>query len=130
MAIQSDARSGARLRASSRPGETTRVEHRLTLSARGPILEWHPTALLVIGDTTRAPKEKETMKLIIPLAIVAALGMSACEVNTPAGPAGPAGAPGAAGSKGSDGAAGVDGATGKAGKPASETIVVVPVPAK
>jgi hypothetical protein len=70
------------------------------------------------------------MKLIVPLAIIVALGLSACEVNTPAGPAGPAGAPGAAGSKGSDGAAGAEGATGKTGKPASETIVVVPVPAK
>jgi hypothetical protein len=86
--------------------------------------------LLVIGDAIGAPKETETMKLIIPLAIVATLGMSACEVNTPAGPAGPAGATGAAGSKGSDGATGAEGATGKAGKPASETIVVVPVPAK
>jgi hypothetical protein len=70
------------------------------------------------------------MKLIIPIAIVVALGLSACEVNTPAGPAGPAGAAGAAGAKGSEGAAGAEGASGKAGKPASETIVVVPVPAK
>jgi hypothetical protein len=70
------------------------------------------------------------MKLIIPIAIVVALGLSACEVNTPAGPAGPAGAPGAAGAKGSEGSAGAEGATGKTGKPASETIVVVPVPAK
>jgi hypothetical protein len=70
------------------------------------------------------------MKLIIPIAIVVALGLSACEVNTPAGPAGPAGAPGAAGAKGSEGAAGAEGASGKTGKPASETIVVVPVPAK
>lgn len=84
-------------------------------------------ALFAIGDETRAPKEKETMKLIIPLAIVAALGMSACEVNTPAGPAG---ATGATGSKGTDGATGAEGEAGKAGKPASETIVVVPVPAK
>jgi hypothetical protein len=86
--------------------------------------------LIVISDAIRAPKEKEPMKLIIPMALVAALGMSACEVNTPAGPAGATGATGASGSKGSDGAAGAEGAAGKAGKPASETIVVVPVPAK
>ena len=73
------------------------------------------------------------MKLIIPLAIVVALGMSACEVNTPAGAPGPAGATGAAGAKGAAGAEGSAGATGEkgnTGKPASDTIVVVPVPAK
>ena len=70
------------------------------------------------------------MKLTIPLAIIVALGLSACEVNAPEGKPGPAGATGAARSKGSEGAAGATGEQGKTGKPAAETIVVVPVPAE
>lgn len=71
------------------------------------------------------------MKLMVAVALVTALGLSACEVNTPAGAPGPAGAKGAAGSdgaNGANGAAGAQGAQGNTGKPAANTVVVVPVP--
>lgn len=57
------------------------------------------------------------MNIIIPLAIAAAFGLSACEVNTPAGPAGPAG------EKGTSGAVGAKGNT---GDPAAKTVVIIP----
>jgi len=71
------------------------------------------------------------MKLMVAVALVTALGLSACEVNTPAGAPGPAGAKGAAGTDGADGAKGAEGAPGaqgNTGKPAANTVVVVPVP--
>ena len=68
------------------------------------------------------------MKLIIPLAITLALGLSACEVNVPEGAPGPAGAKGASGAAGAEGAAGATGAQGNTGKPAANTVVVVPNP--
>ncbi len=74
------------------------------------------------------------MKRMVVAAIVIALGLSACEINTPPGAPGPAGAKGAAGATGSagtDGAAGAKGAAGTqgdTGKTGPGTVVVVPVP--
>lgn len=71
------------------------------------------------------------MKLMIAVALVTALGLSACEINTPPGAPGPAGAKGAAGATGTEGATGAKGAAGAqgdTGKTAPGTVVVVPVP--
>lgn len=68
------------------------------------------------------------MKAMVVAVLVAALGLSACEVNTPAGAPGPAGAKGASGATGAAGSDGATGAQGNAGKPAGNTVVVVPVP--
>jgi hypothetical protein len=74
------------------------------------------------------------MKLMIAVALVTALGLSACEINTPPGAPGPAGAKGASGAtgatgtEGAAGAKGAAGAQGDTGKTAPGTVVVVPVP--
>ena len=68
------------------------------------------------------------MKYMLIAVVVATLGMSACEVSAPQGAPGPAGAKGAAGAQGAAGSDGATGAQGDKGKPATNTVVVVPVP--
>ena len=64
---------------------------------------------------------------IILVALMATLGLSACEktVVTPAASPGPAGATGATGATGSSGSAGATGNKGDTGK-TGDTVVVVP----
>lgn len=68
------------------------------------------------------------MKRMIAVAFVTALGLSACEINTPPGAPGPAGAKGATGAEGAAGAKGAAGVQVDTGKMAPGTVVVVPVP--
>ena len=83
---------------------------------------------------------------MVPVAIAAALGLSACErtvvtqptaVTVPVpGPAGPQGATGAQAEKGATGATGAPGMTGAAGdkgergKTGGDTVVIVPAPSR
>ena len=93
---------------------------------------------------------RKTVTLIISMAFLLALALSACEKTTtvtPAqvapspvpGPAGPSGAPGTPGAQGATGSPGDTGAsgstgntgeTGERGKTGGDTIVVVPPPEK
>lgn len=67
---------------------------------------------------------------ILLAALLATLGLSACEktVVTPAASTvpGPAGATGATGAMGSTGSTGAEGSKGEAGKTGGDTVVVVP----